>query len=107
MAVSEVEVRNLQAGDQIVIISEKEARDREYWYGREPGWAGSPRGAAEGMNHYCGKTLTVTRVDNGGYVFVEEVCYWWKSDFIAAVIHTGDDIKPLADEAIEVMLFGG
>lgn len=108
MAVSEVEVRNLQTGDQIVIISEDEARNRGHWYNKVNGWAGSSFGDNSNMNRWCGRTLTVWRVAGAPdpHVYVNECDFWWKSDFIAAIIHD-EEIKPLAEEPLNCLLLGG
>lgn len=110
MAVTEAEVRTLQPGDKIVVISEEEAKAKGYWNGCESSWAGSYSGAKEGMNKYCGKELTVYRVDprDERYTkaYVEENGFWWRDSFIEAIIRQ-EMIEPLEPEAIEAMLFGG
>lgn len=113
MAVTEAEVRTLQPGDKIVVISEEEAKAKGYWDNYVSSWAGSyrgARGAKDGMNKYCGKELAVCKVDprDGRYTkaYVKENGFWWRDSFIAAIIRQ-EMIEPLEPEAIEAMLFGG
>lgn len=109
MAVTEAEVRTLQPGDKIVVVSEEEAKAKGYWNGSVPSWAGSPSGAKEGMNKYCGKELTVCGVEPGEKytkAYVKENGFWWRDSFIAAII-SQETIEPLEPEVIEAMLFGG
>lgn len=109
MAVTETEVRTLQPGDKIVVISEEEAKAKGYWDNHVSSWAGSCSGVREGMNKYCGKKLTVCRVDpreKYTKAYVKENGFWWRDDFIAATIRQ-ETMEPLEPEAIEAMLFGG
>lgn len=112
MAVTEAEVRALQPGDKIVVISEEEAKAKGYWNNGILFWVGSLSGGLEGMNRYCGDELTVYRVEppesvrSYTKVFVKENGFWWRDDFIAATI-CQETMEPLEPEAIEAMLFGG
>lgn len=112
MAVTEAEVRALQPGDKIVVISEEEAKAKGYWYNSIPNWAGDCDGRETRMNVYCGMELTVYKVypptGTQGYtrVYVGESGFWWRDDFIAAIIRQ-EMMEPLEPEIIETMLFGG
>lgn len=105
MAVRDGELRCLQPGDQIVIISASEAmllsgKDRG-------GWVGD-------MHDYCSHTLTVEQAVSVAYtndkaethVYVEENGWWWKAAFIAEVI-TKEEYEPIPFESLDSLLFGG
>lgn len=84
-----------------MIISEDEAKARDFWYGAFASWALA-------MNEYCSKILTVAYVmeENGyGHVFVEENEFWWKKDFIDCIIKAPRVSYSVED--IELVLFGG
>lgn len=101
MAVSEEDVMSLSQGDQIVIISEDEAKAKNFWYGEVASWA-------IGMNKYCSKRLTVSVVKESigyGHVYVEENEFWWKRDFIDHIIKVPR--VSYSAEDIELALFGG
>lgn len=101
MAVSEEDVMSLSPGDQIVIISEDEAKARDFWYGNVASWATD-------MNKYCSKRLTVDVVKKEvgyGRVYVEENFFWWRWDFIDRIIKAPR--VSYSAEDIELVLFGG
>lgn len=101
MAVSEEDVMSLSQGDQIVIISEDEAKSKRLWYGEVASWAID-------MNKYCSNALTVSSVrkERGyGHVYVEENLFWWKADFIDSIIKAPR--VSYSSEDIEFVLFGG
>lgn len=112
MAVTDAEVRTLLPGDQIVIISEEEAKARGYWDNKVLEWVGDPDGTPSGMNARCGEVLTVSRIYlpsyPGGFcrVYVKETGFWWRDNFIAAIIRQ-DSFEALEDAAIDALLSGG
>lgn len=112
MAVTEAEVRTLQPGDKIVVISEEEAKAKGYWNNGTAAWAGDFDGRKVGMNEYCGEELTVYEVEppmpgkRYTKAYVKENSFWWRDSFIAAII-SQETMEPLEPEAIEAMLFGG
>lgn len=103
MAVTNEDVMALQSGDHIVIISEDEAKEKDFWYGNTGAWA------IPDMNAYCGDTLTVTHIEvspsSTPHVYVEENFFWWRHDFIDHIIKSPHVSYSVED--IESVLFGG
>lgn len=63
-----------KVGDRVVVISKEEAEKK-----RNVGF-----GFAYGMKEYCGKTVTIKRVDNDGTYKINEdkyANYWWSEEF--------------------------
>ena len=106
MAIREEEIKNVTVGDQIVVISEREAREKGHWYGRVAGWNGDDE---TGMNRWCGHTLTVRRIvsNNSGEIrlFVKENGFWWNADFIQAVVPQ-EELEAIELKDLEAILFG-
>lgn len=113
MAVTNEELKTLQPGDKIVIISEEEAKDGGFWYGDRAGWAIGGNGPdylnSCNMNSFCGKTLTVERIfTNGSFikVLVKETGFWWKESFISEIIRD-EEIVPIEKEDLLDLIYGG
>lgn len=114
MAVTNEELKTLQPGDTIVIISEEEAKDGRFWYGERAGWSlgGDPDYLAPyNMNSFCGKALTVMRFyhdRNSSFVkvTVEETGFWWKADFISEIIRA-EEINPIEKDDLLALIYGG
>lgn len=113
MAVTNEELKTLQPGDTIVIISEEEARDGGFWYGEQVGWAlggGDPEDLnLYNMNSYCGKALTVESIytnDSFIKVLVKETGFWWKASFISEIIRT-EEINPIEKDDLLALIYGG
>lgn len=113
MAVTNEELKTLQPGDMIVIISEEEAKDGGFWYGEQAGWAigsGDPDDLnLYNMNSFCGKSLTVENIyTNDGIVkvLVKETGFWWKVSFISEIIRD-EQIVPIEKEDLLALIYGG
>ena len=105
MAIREEEMKNVTVGDQIVVISEREAREKGHWYGRVARWNCDDE---IGMNRWCGHTLTVRSIiDKLGEIrlFVEENSFWWGADFIQAVVPQ-EELEAIEFKDLEAILFG-
>lgn len=99
--VCDYDLRSLQPGDTIRIISQEQAEAMGCFGGNVDGWA------TPGMDGYCGSELTVYDVAiNATFarVYVEETHFWWRDSFIASIV--GEEYEAATDSELVELIVG-
>lgn len=100
MAITTDEMRALQPGDTVRIISHKERRRLDNCSFRYD-WGSS-------MDRYCGIELTVKRVETNrerARIYVSENTYYWLPEFIDCVVYSSSQIEAPSEDSLMSLLF--
>lgn len=95
------DLRSLQPGDTIRIISQEQAEAMGCFGDNIDGWV------TPVMDRYCGSELTVYDVATSttfARVYVEENHFWWRDSFIASIVR--EEYEPATDSELVELIVG-
>ena len=103
MAITIEEMRALQPGDVVRVISVEDYRSRQALSPFLYNWASS-------MIGYCGRELTVKSVNPLGslafdHIYVDENNYYWLPEFIDCIIYSPSKIEAPSEDSLMDLLF--
>lgn len=102
MAITSKEIRALEPGDVVRVISVEDYLSRRALKPFSYNWGSS-------MTEYCGRELTVKSVNPLGslpdHIYVDENNYYWLPEFIDCIIYSSSKIETPSEDNLMDLLF--